>query len=384
MNDLDDRLRGAFAARAERTTVDYRTDIGASVAAPVPSRSWRPIMAIAAATVAVAVGGLALIARSPADDEVPATVPPPVSTTAISTAPPADLGTNPLLPEVFPALPSDDPRNATAAAAYSGFVSFGTTQAGRAVNVGRAIIGRLDSGELLDPMSVSVYADADDIAFATTGDQVVIDGIGYERHRVGTSPVQRTLVLRGATDAVITGADPEAFVAAAQGIPVTDATLTPDGGVTFSLTPLPDGYDVIVEPVTFPSPSPVVDLMFGSEADDSFGRVATGRLSDLLLHVTGTSFRQVDVNGIPGWASQPPAGTVGLVIWKVAPDTWATSIGPTPTAALDVARSVTFVDEATWQATYDVARPDDTGFDAPAPPSATSPAGSPPPSSMAT
>ncbi len=352
MNDLDERLRGAFAARAESTTVDYRTDAGSTLtpSASVPSRSWTATVMIAAVTIAIMVVGLALISRSPAEDEVPATVPPPAPTAVVTTPPPADLGINPLLPEVFPAFAADDPRQAQTTAAYSGFVSFESTQAGR------AIIGRIESGRLVDPMAVSVYADADEIAFVSAGDQVVIAGTTYERHRGGTG--QLALVLRGETDAVITGADPEPFVAAAGGIPVTGVMLPSDGGVSFSLTPLPVGYEVIVGPVTFPTLSPVVNLTFGSEADDSFSAVTTGRLSDLLLQATGWSFRQVDVNGTSGWASEPPAGAVGLVIWRVAPATWATTIAATPTEALDLARSVRFVDEATWQATYNVVRPE--------------------------
>lgn len=352
MNDLDERLRGAFAARAERTTVDYRTDVGSPLIpiAAVRSRSWMPTLMVAAVTVAIVVVGLALILRSPADDEVPATVPAPAPTAAVTTPPPSDLGINPLLPEVFPALPADDPRQAQTTAAYSGFVGFETTQAGR------AIIGRIEAGRLVDPMAVSVYADADEIAFDAAGDQVVIAGTTYERHRGGTG--QWTLVLRGETDAVITGADPETFVAAAGGIPVTGVTLPPEGGVSFSLTPLPAGYEVIVEPATFPTLSPVVDLTFGSDADNSFGAVMTGRLSDLLLQATGSPFRQIDVNGTSGWASEPPAGVVGMVVWRVAPTTWATAIAATPAEALDLARSVRFVGEATWQATYNVDRPE--------------------------
>ncbi len=352
MNDLDERLRGAFTARAESTTVDYRIDVGSTLtpSATVPSRSWTPTVAIAAVTVAIMVVGLALISRSTAEDEAPATVPPPASTAAVTTPLPADLGINPLLPEVFPTLAADDPRQAQATAAYSGFFIFASTQAGR------AIIGRIESGRLVDPMAVSVYADADEIAFDLAGDQVVIAGTTYERHYVGTG--QWTLVLRGETDTVITGADPETFVAATGGIPVTGVTLPPDGGVSFSLTPLPVGYEVIVEPATYPTRSPIVNLTFGSEATDSFGQVTVGRLSDLLRQATPSSFHQVDVNGTSGWASEPPARTVGIVIWRVAPATWATTIAATPTEALDLARSVRFVDEATWQATYNVVRPE--------------------------
>lgn len=80
MNDLDERLRDAFAARAERTTIDYRDDIGTKPVianADVTPTSWRPTLAIAAAVVAITMVGVALIQRPSADDIQPGTIPLP-------------------------------------------------------------------------------------------------------------------------------------------------------------------------------------------------------------------------------------------------------------------------------------------------------------------
>ena len=263
---------------------------------------------------------------------------------------------------MFPSLPADDPRNADAVAAYSGFVSFETTDAGR------ALVGRIGTdGRLVDPVTITVFADIDTIPlenpYEDGGEEVVVEGVTYTRYVLGSNPVRIGLVHRGDTDVAIVGEDPAAFLAAAGGIPVTDTALRPDGGVSFSLGDLPDGYQTIVPPSTFPTLSPRVDLTVGSDGDDTFGNLTTGRLSDLLLHAGATPFRQVDVNGTTGWANEPSGGGVDLIVWQVAPETWATAMGSGETA-LELARDAVFVDETTWQSTYDVTRPADPGLHA--------------------
>lgn len=352
MNDLEQRLRDAFAGRAATTKIDRRPDL------PPPhgdvtsgQRSW-PLIVGAAAVVVITVVGLAVLVRSPADD-VPASVPSTPSPPSPST--PADI-----LPEVFPALPTDDPRNTDAIASYSGFVSFETTDAGR------ALVGQIDpDGRLVDPVTITVFADVDtstlESPYDEGGEEVVVDGVTYTRYVLGSNPVRIALVDRGDTDVAVVGEDPSAFISAAGGVPLTDIVLRPDGGVSFSLGDLPDGYQTIVPPSTFPTMSPRVDLTIGSDGDDTFGYLATGRLSDLLLHAGSTPFRQVDIDGTTGWAEEPSGGGVGLIIWQVAPETWATVMG-SDESALELARDAVFVDEATWQATYDVTRPDDPRF----------------------
>ncbi|TDT14784.1 hypothetical protein BDK89_0340 [Ilumatobacter fluminis] len=353
MNDLEQRLRDAFAGRAATTQIDRRSDPPpAHGGATAVQRSWPLIVGVAAAVVVITVLGLAMLVRSPADD-MPASDP----STPSPTSPSASVD---LLPEVFPALPADDPRNAEAVAAYSGFVSFETTDAGR------ALVGQIDDeGRLVDPVTITVFADIDAIPLESPyddgGEEVVVDGVTYTRYVLGSNPVRIALVDRGDTDVAVVGEDPAAFISAAGGIPLADIVVRSDGGVSFSLGDLPDGYQTIVPPSTFPIMSPRVDLTIGTDGDETFGYLTTGRLSDLLLHAGSTPFRQVDIDGTTGWAEDPSGGGVGLIVWQVAPDTWATVMG-SDESALELARDAVFVDEATWQATYDVTRPDDPRF----------------------
>lgn len=350
MNDLEERLRDVFAARAASTRIDRRSD-PMFVGDTVQPRSWPLIVGAVAVVVVITVLGLAFLVRSPGD-EVPASV--PSATTSPNTPSSASADA---LPEVFPSLPVDDPRNAEAVAAYSGFVSFEST------NAGRAVIGRIDTdGRLVDPMMITVFADIDAIPLANPyevgGEEVVINGVTYARYVLGSNPVRMALVRRGDTDLAIVGEDPAAFISEAGEIPVTDIAVTADGGVSFSLGTLPDGYETIVSPSTFPTPSPRVDLTIGSDGDAEFGYLVTGRMSDLLFHAGTTPFRQVDVNGTTGWTNEPSDGGMSLIVWQVAPQTWATAAGPGSTA-LELARDAIFIDETAWQSAYHVTRPDD-------------------------
>lgn len=73
------------------------------------------------------------------------------------------------------------------------------------------------------------------------------------------------------------------------------------------------------------------------------------------LAIVGT-LTPVDINGLSGWISSTAGNAV---IWEPEPGTFATVAGtPSPDEALAIARSVRFVDEATWQQFYDVAPPD--------------------------
>jgi hypothetical protein len=84
MSDLGEQLREAFASRADTTAVEYRTNLSSPVTVAAPPKSWKPIIAVAAVTVAIMVAGLALLSRSTADEQVPATVPPPSTSDGIS------------------------------------------------------------------------------------------------------------------------------------------------------------------------------------------------------------------------------------------------------------------------------------------------------------
>ena len=356
MNDLELRVRDALADRAGRTVINPRStgwtdDAAVSNGRPDPSRDgrrWVPVT-IAAATVAVVVAGLALMAGSDPAPIVPAPATLPSTEPVATTVEP----TSAVVPELFPTLADDDPLAAGSSVSEPGYVSFDSPASGRAV------VARIERDRVVAPMIISAYADIDESTFTYEGRPQVIDGVTYERHRVSATPTSTyALVLRGKFDLMITGEDPDAFVTAAGGIPVTDTALTDDGGVSFALGPLPDGYETVVEPTTFPFGAAYANLSVGADADSPSNVVIVSGLSDLLLHATNESYSVIDVNGRRGWFGD----SVNRVIWQVAPATWATaySIGDTGVDVVELARRTVFVDEDTWRQTYDVELPDGT------------------------
>lgn len=334
MKELEDGL----AVMAARVVVEDRLDDvvqGRTVVAldPVRPRS-RLTLAAAAALVLIAGAGVAIAVRSAAER----------STSTVSDA---GADARAAVPEVFPTLRPDGPNTSSVTATYRGFMSFADGDAGR------ALVGRIDDGELADPVAISVYTDVDLASVGDvigTEDDIVIDGVAYERRNAAGT---RSLVLHGEFDLVVTGADPAAFVTAAGGIPVSAVDAVP-GGLTLSLAAMPSGYAVIVPPSTFPTPPYIASLGNDTESSSVVGDVRTSRFSELLTQAIGTSFRQVDINGIIGWEIDDPRSTAGTVIWQVAAHTWATAVADSPAAARELARSTVFVDETTWLDSYNV------------------------------
>jgi hypothetical protein len=63
----------------------------------------------------------------------------------------------------------------------------------------------------------------------------------------------------------------------------------------------------------------------------------------------------VDINGRPGWIGSGPGN---WVTWEPEPGTFATTGGTnSPDESIALARSIKFVDRATWQSFYKVADP---------------------------
>jgi hypothetical protein len=356
MNDLEQRVRDGFADRAARTTIEYRSNawtetVAVSDRGPGSPRRigpWVPVLAAAAATVAVLVVGLVLTTRESDEPIAPAPVPPTEPTPG-----PAGDRPGPTYPEVFPSVFPDDPLASRTSGSEPGFVSFDSRASGRAV------VGKIEEDELVAPMVIKAYADIDEITFTYAGRPEVIDGVTYERHRVSAYPLSTyALVLRGDIDLMVEGEDPGAFVMEAGGIPLADAAQRGDGGITFTLEPLPDGYETIVEPTTMPFGAALASLTIDASDDvEPSGDVTTSAASDLLFRATSEKFRRVDINGLTGWFTD---GSADTVIWQVAPSTWATATGLAGTGidALLLARSTTFVDQITWRSMHDLARPD--------------------------
>jgi hypothetical protein len=344
MNELESGL----AAMAARVTVEDRLDDLMQERTTVALDDVRPrgrvTLAAAAALVLIVGVGAVIAVRSDPDR----------STSTISDA---GVDVRAAVPEVFPTLRSDDPNASSVTATYGGFMSFADGDAGR------ALVGRIDGGELVDPVAISVYADVDQAPLGdvnSTGDDVVIDGVTYERRSAAEA---RSLVLRGEFDLVVTGEDPEAFVTAADGIPVSAVDAVP-GGLTLSLAAMPAGYAVFVPPSTFPTPPYIASLATDTQTAIAIGEVRTSRFSELLTQAIGTSFRQVDVNGIIGWEIDDDQNSTGMVIWQVADHTWATALADSPAAARELARRTVFVDETTWLSSYDICA-DGSGWNGP-------------------
>jgi hypothetical protein len=339
-------LESGLATMAARVVVEDRLDDLVQERTVVALDAVRPrgriTLAAAAALVLIVGVGAVIAVQSDAD----------LSTSTISDA---GVDARAAVPEVFPTLRLDDPNVSSVTATYGGFMSFAGGDAGR------ALVGRIDGGELVDPVAISVYADVDQAPLADaigTGDDVVIDGVTYERRSTAEA---RSLVLRGEFDLVVTGADPEAFVTAARGIPVSAVDAVP-GGLTLSLAAMPAGYAVIVSPSTFPTPPYIASL--GTDTESAIAEVRTSRFSELLTQAIGTSFRQVDINGIIGWENHDDRNSTGMVIWQVADHTWATALADSPAAARELARRTVFVDETTWLSSYDICA-DGSGWNGP-------------------
>jgi hypothetical protein len=319
-----------------------------------PSRLLRPVVAgiVAAAAALVTVVVISRPSSEISGPPEPAVTTDPAvgSTGSTSTvAPEAPLDARAAIPEVFPSFLPSEPNGARMVASYGGFMSFPDG------HIGRALVGRIEDGLLIDAVVVGVASDlasppsGDTTLPSTSGDEVVIDGVTYEVRR---EPGERTLVLRGGLDVLVTGADPEAFVEAAGGIPVAAIDPVP-GGWTFALGPLPAGYEVIVPPVAFPTPPYLASLQDTAESGPGVEYVRTSRLPELLVIGLTAPLRQVDIGGVTGW-ELAVVGASGTVFWKVADHTWATASAGSPDEARALARSVVFVDEATWVDTYDI------------------------------
>jgi hypothetical protein len=341
-------LEDGLAVMAARVVVEDRLDDlvqERTVVTLDPVRSRGRVTLVTAAALVLIVGVGAVIAfRSDAD----------LSTSTIGDA---GVDARAAVPEVFPTLQPDSPSASSVSATYGGFMSVADGDAGR------ALVGRIDGGELVDPVAISVYADVDQAPLGnvnSTGDDVVIDGVTYERRSAAEA---LSLVLRGEFDLVVTGEDPEAFVTAAGGIPVSAVDAVP-GGLGLSLAAMPAGYVVIVPPSTFPTPPYIASLGTDPQAAIAIGVVRTSRFSELLTQAIGTTFRQVDINGTLGWEIDDDRISTGMVIWKVADQTWATAMADSPAAARKLARRTVFVDETTWLSSYNVCA-DGSGWSGP-------------------
>lgn len=154
------------------------------------------------------------------------------------------------------------------------------------------------------------------------------------------------------------GLDPLAVLSTAdEFVHVVEVPDTRDDGLPFTieLGALPDGYQVVTAP-TMAANGAVYGTLSVNDLPSVEGNLVQVMTTDPLGGIANAgTMHRVDVNGVEGWMFDGPGHDV---IWPVDDVTVATVSGSaTADEALSVARAVTFVDEATWRARYDVPEP---------------------------
>jgi hypothetical protein len=121
---------------------------------------------------------------------------------------------------------------------------------------------------------------------------------------------------------------------------------------------LPDGYDVIAPPARLPLGSATAFTRANDDdgADGDGITVWVDVRNPLIAYAQVGDLQQIDINGTDGWLYD--RGPASNVMWQVSDTTWA-NVGGASSAdvAMEFARSIDFVDEATWTERYDVAQP---------------------------
>jgi hypothetical protein len=133
----------------------------------------------------------------------------------------------------------------------------------------------------------------------------------------------------------------------------------PDPGVGSSFTleigQLPAPYELIVDPFRAPTNAVEASINVGATDTAEGGYVGVSLQDPLPNAAAYRTLTVVDVNGISGWIDDGPGN---YVHWEPEPGTFATAGGvATADEAIAMARTVRFVDRATWQNFYDVADP---------------------------
>jgi hypothetical protein len=343
---------GTSGLPASTTTqgVDVEIDVqpGVSVGR-VPRPMRRALVGIAAAAVLFA----GLVPRwlstepgveAPDDSGVPVE-----STTSIVPALPGSV----LFPDRFPLVRADDPRAAASTANYGGQVGWDNPPSSE------ALVARLNGDTMTGAVQLQVLTSFDDSIFSRGAPESInIAGTDMKLYVQGGTPTLKTVVLPGELTLAATGLDPVSFLESSGGFPIlTGPRVAIDGVVTFAVGDLPDGYELVVGPSGFPlgSVSAVTQAPDGDGGDGISAWVDVH--NPLPAYASVGDLQRVDINGVSGWMRDQGPGSP--VLWQVSPTTWA-YVGGAPTAddAVAFARSLTFVDEATWRARYNVTKPE--------------------------
>jgi hypothetical protein len=154
----------------------------------------------------------------------------------------------------------------------------------------------------------------------------------------------------------VTGVDALAFMQAAGPDAVRMVSTGAEPPFALQVGDLPAGYELIIEPFRERLGSLGASISVGN-TDATEGNYVGVSLTNPLAATAAynDTLTSVDINGQPGWLGSGPGN---YLIWEPAPGTYATA-GATnsPDESIALARSVQFVDRATWQTFYDIADP---------------------------
>ncbi len=135
--------------------------------------------------------------------------------------------------------------------------------------------------------------------------------------------------------------------------------ILPGGPADLGFENLPEGIEILAEPSALPTePAPVVSANESPRPEGGIRVVAVETIPGGLATAVGTGdFDLVDINGQPGLVSQDTSNL--YVAWVLDENHTAvlTANSFTPSEIEGFARDVTFVDEATWERTYEISGP---------------------------
>ena len=342
-NDLDRVMReiAEVLVADPPAPPDWPLD-GTVVVAGVRRRRWvLPAVAVAA-VIAFVVGGLWWIGGRVDDSPEPATVPETV---------PSSLGL-PVRPDQYPVLGDPGPADSSVSGQYSQRLYPGGPQV-------IALVARRVDNTLVD--GVKVTAGRVDLGnMPGPGEPITVWGRSAKLYVENGTPVLSTVVVPLDDRLALSffGRDPMALVDQLEPDTVAiDLDNAAAPVVPFSLTfgPLPAGVEVVAGPQPITEQTILVSLRIGNDGEPGSAAIEVSVTDHVFDHGAAADLVGVDINGTPGWM-RPDAGY--WASWSVNDHTFV-MVGGTNNAeeTLDIARRLTFVDEATWQARYGVDEP---------------------------
>lgn len=323
-----------------------------SGARPHPRHRLAVLVAVAAA-VALLAAGLAVAPRWRGEDVPPATQP---GTTD---------GVVPF-PDRYPVLPAGHPMESRVTALFDGQLDWSNEPQSWMI-VGRVVDDVVRQAIRLSSTSAPPAEVGAQLTGSPAAEPVDALGDGWSLYR-NVNDVMNVAVGRlGPATLTIAGADPVGVVDTLGGLGFVDVSVDAQGEPFLGVTALPDGYRLIAGPESFVpgamsarltipdgegAPDPTMPDPVGDEGDGI--TVFVSMVDPFLMPIDGLG--RVDIGGVEGWVSTTPGAP--MVAWKVSDTTWATVWDAADSdAAVEFARSLEFVDRATWVERYGVPDP---------------------------